>query len=166
MFGDSCRFEHISSGSTSPQSSEPESASTSSEITNSCSPSSTTEGHLDNAMYDKWLEAPEFVPSANKGKMKSYAQAVNAVTEDDSETKSELKLCPYAEMHGVCSYADGECSYLHGDICELCGNAALHPYNKDKRKTHTQVNTYLLYLYYYTFDVVINSSHSHLMVTI
>lgn len=145
MFGNSCRFEHISSGSTSPQSSEPESASTSSDIANSCSPASTTtEGPLENAMYDKWLEAPEFVPSANKGKMKSYAQAVNAVTEDDSEVKSELKLCPYAEMHGVCSYADGECSYLHGDICELCGNAALHPYNKDKRKTHTQVNTYTI----------------------
>lgn len=90
----------------------------------------------DISIYNRWVDAPEFVPA--KHKAKSYAQAVKPSAVDDVD-KSGLKLCPYAEVHGVCSYADGECNYVHGDICDLCGNAALHPFNAEKRKTHTQV---------------------------
>lgn len=66
----------------------------------------------------------------------SYAQAVNP--SGQASNPSLEPLCPYAEATGICKKP--ECTYLHGDICELCGRAALHPYDEEQRKKHTNVS--------------------------
>lgn len=85
------------------------------------------------------MKAPEFIPKA-LAKPKSYAEVLNPLNKEDEEDNSKRKLCSYAEGDGYCKYPPGECQYLHGDICDLCGRAALHPYNEEQRKKHTQVN--------------------------
>lgn len=94
---------------------------------------------------EDWVNAPEFVPF--KIRSKSYAQAVTAKEPNEiNEENSKKKLCPYAENDGICKYPTGECTYLHGDMCDMCGRAALHPYNEEQRKEHTQVNFALMFL--------------------
>jgi len=46
------------------------------------------------------------------------------------------ELCPYA-AHGECQFG-AECPYVHGDVCDLCGNAVLSPYNQEQREKHTE----------------------------
>ncbi|CAL7937192.1 unnamed protein product [Xylocopa violacea] len=101
---------------------------------------------------EEWVKAPEFVPSDVAGSSSaneassilgtqatssslpiSYAQAVNPSGQASSPSL-EL-LCPYAEATGICKKRN--CTYLHGDICELCNCAALHPHNEELRKKHT-----------------------------
>lgn len=98
---------------------------------------------------EEWVKAPEFVPSevagsssTNEAVMKtatssllplSYAQAVNP--SGQASSPSLEPLCPYAEATGICKKRN--CTYLHGDICELCNRAALHPHNEELRKKHT-----------------------------
>lgn len=166
VYGERCRFKHENVVQNSPSDDIGDQTGASTSSTDECagnirSPASLTTGgqstaptatalgapvstdpegtlrvnNSDVSIYNRWVDAPEFVPA--KHKAKSYAQAVKPSAADDID-KSALKLCPYAEVHGVCSYADGECNYVHGDICDLCGNAALHPFNAEKRKTHTQ----------------------------
>ena len=48
-------------------------------------------------------------------------------------------LCPYAEV-GECQYGE-DCAYFHGEICELCGLAALHPIDAQQRQKHVDVST-------------------------
>lgn len=71
---------------------------------------------------------------------KTWAQIVNA-TAGNGVPSPYTSLCPYAEA-GECPYADN-CTYLHGETCEFCGNSCLHPTNEDQRKTHTDVSTLL-----------------------
>ncbi|XP_017782292.1 PREDICTED: probable E3 ubiquitin-protein ligase makorin-1 isoform X2 [Nicrophorus vespilloides] len=68
------------------------------------------------------IDAPEFIPR----------------TRFNITNNSKKRLCPYAERDGLCKYPPGECTYLHGDMCDLCTRPALHPYNEDLRKKHTQ----------------------------
>ncbi|XP_057323345.1 probable E3 ubiquitin-protein ligase makorin-1 isoform X1 [Microplitis mediator] len=104
---------------------------------------------------NEWVKAPEFVPttlaaincalndddsdndidmlSIKANKPESYARAVN--NSGQTLNPASEPLCPYAESSGVCKKL--ECPYLHGDICELCGSAALHPFNKERRQQHT-----------------------------
>lgn len=46
-------------------------------------------------------------------------------------------LCPYLAK-GVCPY-ESECEYIHGDVCEMCGMAVLHPSDKSQREEHMKV---------------------------
>jgi len=39
---------------------------------------------------------------------------------------------------GFCRYGEADCSYVHGDMCELCGQPALHPANEEQRQQHHQ----------------------------
>lgn len=83
---------------------------------------------------DDWVNVPEFVPkSYSTGK--NVLPAIANLTLTDKKSK---KLCPYAERDGICKYPTGECTYLHGDVCELCSLPALHPFNEELRKKHTQ----------------------------
>ncbi|OAD57672.1 E3 ubiquitin-protein ligase makorin-1 [Eufriesea mexicana] len=97
---------------------------------------------------EEWVKAPEFIPSdmagsSSKNKASttsgtstmsiSYAQAVNP--SGQASNPSVEPLCPYAEAIGICKKRN--CTYLHGNICELCNRAALHPYNEELRKKHT-----------------------------
>ncbi|CAK9825747.1 Probable E3 ubiquitin-protein ligase makorin-1 [Anthophora retusa] len=100
---------------------------------------------------EEWVKAPEFIPSdvagsssANKASTTletstssllpiSYAQALNP--SGQASSPSLEPLCPYAEATGICKKRN--CTYLHGDICELCNRAALHPHNEELQKKHT-----------------------------
>ncbi|KAK0168619.1 hypothetical protein PV327_002397 [Microctonus hyperodae] len=98
---------------------------------------------------DEWVKAPEFVPystTSNEnlysdcdmvplcGRMpQSYARIVSN-TGQSSNPASE-PLCPDAAANGICKLLD--CHFLHGDICDMCGRAALHPYNKQQSQQHT-----------------------------
>ncbi|KAM9757977.1 LOW QUALITY PROTEIN: E3 ubiquitin-protein ligase makorin-2 [Menidia menidia] len=46
-------------------------------------------------------------------------------------------LCPYAAA-GRCYYEDG-CSYLHGDLCDVCGLQVLHPHDPEQRRAHEKM---------------------------
>lgn len=133
QYGDRCRFSHCDTSKTKVgpiKKDELQSASTS---------TNTWAGTKDNLNLANWVNAPEFVPSSNK-KSKSYAQIVNPNSENDEKNK----LCPY-EVGGVCTLPEGECQYLHSEMCDLCRQPALHPFNAEERKRHTQVMCYLFY---------------------
>lgn len=49
----------------------------------------------------------------------------------------EDELCPFA-LHGRCRYGEGQCKYVHGETCDFCGQAALHPTNRQLRDRHIQ----------------------------
>lgn len=68
----------------------------------------------------------------------SYAQALSP--SGQASSPSLEPLCPYAQAMGICKKLN--CTYLHGDICELCNRAALHPHNEELRKKHTNVIIY------------------------
>ncbi|XP_065165154.1 probable E3 ubiquitin-protein ligase makorin-1 isoform X2 [Atheta coriaria] len=68
------------------------------------------------------IDAPEFVPR----------------TRFNSTSNAEKRLCPFAAGDGFCKYPPGECTYLHGTVCDMCGKPALHPFNEEARKKHTQ----------------------------
>jgi len=53
-------------------------------------------------------------------------------------TALSAEICPYA-AHGECPFSD-RCTYTHGDICELCGLAALSPFDRQQRHKHTEVS--------------------------
>lgn len=63
---------------------------------------------------------------------KSYAQVTHSGIDDSTdEEKAKLPLCPYVECPGP-QY----CSYIHGDLCDLCNCFVLHPYNEQQRRKH------------------------------
>lgn len=122
QYGDRCRFSHCDRDEAQPA------GSGSAKRRSSGSSSSFTD----------WVNAPEFVPSSQAAS-KSYASVVNP-NGIQTVPKEELKMCPYMDVNGICNnYTEGECPYAHGQMCELCGLPALHPYNEEKRKKHTQV---------------------------
>lgn len=84
---------------------------------------------------DDWVKVPEFIPR-NTQNMESIPAFTSLSL---GEEKSKKKLCPYAEREGLCKYPPGECTYLHGEVCDFCTKPALHPYNEELRKKHTQV---------------------------
>ncbi|KAF3855550.1 hypothetical protein F7725_016273 [Dissostichus mawsoni] len=47
------------------------------------------------------------------------------------------QLCPYAAA-GQCYYGDS-CTYLHGDLCEVCRLQVLHPHDPEQRRAHEKV---------------------------
>jgi len=90
-----------------------------------------------------WAEAAEFVPSVggsegDKARPKSWAQVVNTgLTYPGMElsiSQAESLLCPFYKV-GECRYGEG-CAYIHGDICDYCGQASLHPTHLDQRRAH------------------------------
>ncbi|XP_024942938.1 probable E3 ubiquitin-protein ligase makorin-1 isoform X2 [Cephus cinctus] len=147
-FGDRCRFKHITDEDSSPATAETSSFES---HTSGISSASVTEKIKEvPRLAEEWVNAPEFVPlsiptasssstaetsstSATTSAPVSYARAVNATGQ--SVTSSSAPLCPYAEASGICKKPN--CTYVHGDICELCGRAALHPHNEEERKKHT-----------------------------
>ena len=50
---------------------------------------------------------------------------------------AESQLCTFFKA-GECRYADN-CACIHGDICDVCGKAVLHPRHESQRKQHKQV---------------------------
>lgn len=105
---------------------------------------------------DEWANAPEFIPSSSSNASflmencasgttapLSYAQAVNPNAGQVQQSfSSQDPLCPYAEATGICKRTN--CTYLHGEICDMCSRAALHPYSEELRKKHTNVSKIIL----------------------
>lgn len=101
-------------------------------------------------LAEEWVKAPEFVPSfgtsrsnisaeesaSTTGAPTSYARAV--CSSGQTSNSASEPLCPYAEASGICKKID--CPYLHGITCEMCGRAALHPFNDELRQQHTNVS--------------------------
>ncbi|XP_066587048.1 probable E3 ubiquitin-protein ligase makorin-1 [Prorops nasuta] len=105
------------------------------------------------SIAEEWANVPEFVPSVGSltnieieeslndsvtAMPLSYAQACQSKLDGSEQpsASSTESLCPFAEATGVCKKLN--CQYLHGEICEMCGKAALHPYNEGLRKQHNQ----------------------------
>ncbi|XP_021922464.1 probable E3 ubiquitin-protein ligase makorin-1 isoform X2 [Zootermopsis nevadensis] len=99
---------------------------------------------------ENWVNAPEFVPAgkdnilktAEHVHLKSYAEVLNPVAgkrvsspqPNLSSSSNKKKLCPFKEA-GECKFGS-QCVYVHGDTCDLCGHASLHPQDKEQRKKH------------------------------
>lgn len=98
---------------------------------------------------ENWVNAPEFVPSgknnipktAENVPPKSYAEVLNPMagkkilsSQLHLSPSNKTKLCPFQEA-GECKYGS-QCVYIHGDTCDLCGHACLHPQDKEQRKKH------------------------------
>ncbi|NXU54379.1 MKRN2 ligase, partial [Turnix velox] len=67
----------------------------------------------------------------------SYLEAICCGLEDPAAGSSCVdreQLCPYA-MAGACHFGE-RCLYLHGDVCEICGLQALHPFDQAQREAH------------------------------
>lgn len=68
---------------------------------------------------------------------KSWAHVVNPIVMAEmTVADAESQLCPFYVL-GECRYNE-HCSSIHGDICDLCGKAALHPTHQRQRKQHFQ----------------------------
>lgn len=163
-FGTRCKFNHstpVNKTTTIKQQNLPEdnnnktslplssSACSSSSSSSSSSTSTSTEQIKmpSTSKIDEWVNAPEFIPSIQINKSieessmsgyyktspGSYAKAVNS--SGTTVNPASEPLCPYGEATGYCKKL--ECPYLHGDICELCDRAALHPFNEELRDKHT-----------------------------
>nr|CAH0112854.1 unnamed protein product [Daphnia galeata] len=69
--------------------------------------------------------------------VKSYAKAVDPNAGQSFKiAHSTSQICPYYYM-GSCRYGE-ECTYIHGDVCELCGLNCLHPTDEAQRDEHNQ----------------------------
>lgn len=80
-----------------------------------------------------WINAPEFVPKH----IRSYADTVkaNTVINNEPERPPSEELCPFF-AEGDCPFP--ECRLVHGEVCELCQKAYLHPSNEEARKAHIE----------------------------
>lgn len=81
-----------------------------------------------------WADAPEFVPS-NGSLGKSYASMVRPPG-GASAPEDSAPLCPY-ELASGCPFGE-RCTYLHGEICDLCQKPCLHPTNTAQRNKHRE----------------------------
>ncbi|XP_043279505.1 probable E3 ubiquitin-protein ligase makorin-1 isoform X2 [Venturia canescens] len=152
-FGANCRFAHGAKEDTTKTNSKLNRGE-SSVGTSDCAStsSSSSESVLDKTkegtrLAEDWVKAPEFVPSfgtsglnvsaeestSKTGAPTSYARAV--CSSGQTSNPASEPLCPYAEASGICKKID--CPYLHGIMCEMCGRAALHPFNDELRQQHT-----------------------------
>lgn len=77
---------------------------------------------------------------------KSYAEVLNPMagkkilsSQPHLSPSNKMKLCPFQEA-GECKYGS-QCVYIHGDTCDLCGHACLHPQDNEQRKKHINVSS-------------------------
>ena len=78
----------------------------------------------------------------------SFAQMVGDSETTDSEAvtvKSDdpirdafSELCPFYMVSGRCQR--GTCTYIHGNLCEMCQLACLHPTDENQRNSHIKVS--------------------------
>lgn len=82
------------------------------------------------------------VPNAAEHYSASYA---TILLQDTNTQYTTGELCPYLNMTVksadgtlLCRYGEN-CTYLHGIICEICGQYCLHPTDENERKIHEKV---------------------------
>lgn len=77
----------------------------------------------------------------------SYVEAIRSGLDPSAQEQAppppvggafqEPQLCPYAAA-GHCFYEEN-CTYLHGDLCEVCGLQVLHPHDAEQRRAHEKM---------------------------
>lgn len=76
----------------------------------------------------------------------SYAQVAGAGDKGSSggsnsgARSSDSEFCSSYLMTGICEVGD-HCTYIHGQFCEMCQLAYLHPYDKEQRRIHREVRS-------------------------
>lgn len=87
-------------------------------------------------------ECWEYRDEASQGKPHSYLDAIRTGLDGSAAGPSfpggGPQLCPYAAA-GQCHYGNS-CSYLHGDMCEICRLQVLHPHDPEQRRAHEKVS--------------------------
>ncbi|XP_077496345.1 E3 ubiquitin-protein ligase makorin-1-like isoform X2 [Amblyomma americanum] len=71
---------------------------------------------------------------------KSYASMLRPEGGSEKAPPSKdasLPLCPYELANGGCPVGE-RCSYVHGQLCDLCQKPCLHPFNEDQRMQHRE----------------------------
>lgn len=76
----------------------------------------------------------------------TYAQIVSGqptLDETDEQCVTTNVLCPFLNRVEtddglLCPYGIS-CNYLHGDLCDICNQYCLHPYDQDQRRAHQTV---------------------------
>ncbi|XP_050031157.1 E3 ubiquitin-protein ligase makorin-1-like isoform X1 [Dermacentor andersoni] len=89
-----------------------------------------------------WADAPEFVPKSGlpARASKSYASIVRpegSAEKAPPSKEASLPLCPYEVASDGCPVG-ANCTYLHGELCDLCQKPCLHPYNEEQRSQHRE----------------------------
>lgn len=144
--------------------------------------------HLNDGLNDQ--EEPYDKPRIADDELisiKSYSQVVlNNLDQDDSfndkdydkliklkelqlneEELAKIDVCPFAiaSLDGQCPYLQNgySCDYVHGMICDLCGQPVVHPYNEQKRKEHREVRSqkFLLILINFYFNFIQECIREH-----
>jgi len=76
---------------------------------------------------------------AIEGAPKTWAHLVNpSAMAEMTVAEAESQLCPYG-LSGECRYGEQACVYVHGEMCDMCGKAVLHPTHKEQRSCHQYV---------------------------
>ncbi|KAG9353026.1 hypothetical protein JZ751_017602 [Albula glossodonta] len=89
-------------------------------------------------------DAWEYRSDAAQAKPHSYLDAIRAGLESGgsaagpSSFPNAPQLCPYAAA-GQCHYGSS-CTYLHGDMCEICRLQVLHPHDPEQRRAHEKLD--------------------------
>lgn len=93
-------------------------------------------GDLPKLLTSLSLNAPVYTPI---NKPTSYYEALTGQVPEPSVdvAKVSSELCPYFEKTGDCPNGS-ECALVHGDVCDVCTMACLHPYNAQQRESHRQ----------------------------
>lgn len=52
----------------------------------------------------------------------------------DEKARASIPLCKFYESNGYCFYVN--CTFIHGDVCDLCGSFCIHPFNKQQNDLH------------------------------
>lgn len=91
----------------------------------------------------------------------SYAQVAGAGDKgssggSNSEARSsDSEFCSSYLMTGICEVGD-HCTYIHGQFCEMCQLAYLHPYDKEQRRIHREVRYRGCHLFIFTIVPIPN----------
>ena len=87
--------------------------------------------------FPSTIKVPPTYSQAAKKSGESDAIVVPAEPSSSRGHGIKGTLCPYA-VKGMCRYGE-KCLYMHGEQCDLCGEACLQPFNGDQRKEHREV---------------------------
>lgn len=162
-YGDRCRYDHIKPSAgrgagVSVDHSVRDNTSTAAAAGNCSQPSSTRRGKKPLVLRDRALsggfdgrsgqysgeesERWEYRDEASQPKSHSYLDAIRTGLDCSSSLAGPAfpgspPLCPYAAA-GQCQYGSS-CSYLHGDLCEICRLQVLHPHDPEQRRAHEKM---------------------------
>jgi hypothetical protein len=99
---------------------------------------SSRQRQLEDSSQDQQQQKPQ---EEQQPKQRSWAQVVNSnivvkqlQPGNLTVSEAESQLCPFYRV-GECRYGD-ICMYIHGCICDYCGQNILHPQHDSQRKAH------------------------------